>query len=164
MESIVDRYLCDKIKEQRKKLGLTDLDVARKTKLSICEYGDIESYADEIFSVVPLYHVKKLCAVLEFDFLIFFKIACAFCEENKPYREEYYLSRSDVVRIRRNTMNLSTDELGDKVGFYGIAIENIETYTAHLESWVIDNILELSCQLEVPFQILLDIKCSKCGK
>lgn len=154
----------EKIKARRLELGLRDLEAARQARQSIYEYGDIESYADEVFVVVPLYHVKKLCSVLKTNFFTLFEIPCAFCEEGATHQDDYWLRRDFLVHKKREALGLSTEELGDRVGFYGTEIELIETYTAHLESWVIENILELAAQLQIPSQVLLDVQCPTCGR
>lgn len=153
----------EKIKARRLELGLRDVEVARQTRLSIYEYGDIESHAHEVFLVAPLYHVKKLCTALKMDFFMLFEQSCAFCEGGVPHMDDYWMRRSSLVRKKREALGLSAEELGDSVGFYGTEIELMETYTAHLESWVIENIFELATQLQIPPQVFLDIQCPKCG-
>jgi len=152
----------EKIKQRRLELGLTDSEVARQTNMTIYEYGDVESHADEIFVVVPLYHVKKLINTLKTDFFDLFSIPCAFCEDGFTHFDEYWLRRNSLVKKKREMLGLSTDELGDKVGFFQTEIELVETYVAHLESWVIENIFHLANQLQIPPQVLLDIHCHKC--
>ena len=153
----------EKIKVRRLELELTDAEVAHKTNMSIYEYGDVEAHADEIFVVVPLYHVKKLVNVLKTDFLDLFSMTCAFCEDGAAHLDDYWIRRNLLVQKKREMLGLSTEELGGKVGFYDTEIELIETYVAHLESWVIENIFDLAVQLQIPPQVLLDIQCQKCN-
>jgi hypothetical protein len=152
-----------KIKLRRLELDLTDVQIAHQTNMTIYEYGDVEQHAHEIFDVVPLYHVKKLVSSLKADFFELFSMSCAFCDEGADHLDDYWLSRSCLVKKKREALGLSTEELGDKVGFYGKAIELMEAYVAHLESWVIENIFNLATELKVPPQILLDIRCHKCN-
>lgn len=152
-----------KIEARRLELEFSDVEVAHHARLSIYEYGDIEFHAHEVFLVAPLYHVKRLCVVLKMDFFTLFEMPCVFCETGVAHLDDYWLRRDSLVRKKREALALSTEELGDKVGFYGTEIELIETYTAHLESWVIENILELAAQLQIPSQVLLDVQCPKCG-
>lgn len=156
-------HINEKIKMRRLELGLSDVEVAHQANMTIYEYGDVEAHADEIFVVVPLYHVKKLINVLKTDFFNLFSMPCAFCEEGITHLDDYWLRRNLLVRKKREMLGLSTQELGDKVGFYDTEIELIETYVAHLESWVIENIFELATQLQIPPQVLLDIQCQKCS-
>jgi hypothetical protein len=152
-----------KIEARRLELGLSDVEVARQARLSIYEYGDIESHNYEVFLVTPLYHVKKLCSVLETDFFTLFDTSCAFCVEGMTHVDDFWLRRDSLIRKKRGALGLSAEELGDMIGFYETEIELIETYTAHLESWVIENIFKLSAQLVMPPQVLLDVQCLKCG-
>ncbi len=154
----------EKIKARRLELGLSDVEAGHQARQSIYEYGDIESYADEVFVVVALYHVKKLCSAQKMDFFTVFETPCAFCEDGVTHMDDYWLRRDSLVRKKRKALSLSTEEIRDSVGFYGTEIELIETYTAHLESWVIENIFELAAQLQIPAQVLLDIQCPKCGR
>lgn len=152
----------EKIEARRLELGLSDVEVAHQIRLSIYEYGDIEYYADEIFRVIPLYHVKKLCKILQIDFFTLFEKPCVFCEEGATDVDDNFLRRDLLIHKKRETLGLSKEELGNRLGFYGAEIDLIETYTAHLESWVIENIFELAIQLQIPYQVLLDIQCQKC--
>ncbi len=154
--------LSKEIKSRRLKLRLDDIFVAHQARLSIHEYYDIEAYSDELFSVVPLYHVKKICGILKLDFLSLFDIPCVFCNKATPHIEDYWLNRASLVHKKRIAMNLSEKDLANMVGFDEKEIKYIETYSAHLESWVIDNVIKLAEQIDIPPQILLDVQCSKC--
>ena len=154
----------ERIALRRKELGLTDVETARRCGLSISEYDDIERYAEEIFELVPLHSVKRLCDVLQVDFFDLFEIPCAFCEGGKSFVEEYRLPRSEVIRKRREAKGWSADELGDRVGFYEVEIHKLEQEQGHLESWRLDSIKELAAEIEVPLQVLLGVKCRKCGR
>ena len=154
----------ERIALRRKELGLTDVETARRCGLSISAYDDIERYAEEIFELVPLHSVKRLCDVLQVDFFDLLEIPCAFCEGGKSFVEEYRLPRSEVIRKRREAKGWSADELGDRVGFYEVEIHKLEQEPGHLESWRLDSIKELATEIEVPLQVLLGVKCRKCGR
>lgn len=150
-----------KIRDRRLELGLSDTEVAYRARLNIYEFRDVEAHADEAFVVVPLYHLKKICTTLKMDFLGLFEIPCAFCG-GAPFLDDYRLRRDVLVRKKREELALSAEQLGDKIGFHGAEIELLETYTAHLESWVIEHILDLGHQLGIPPQVLLDVECQAC--
>jgi len=154
----------EKVKARRQDSGLKEADVAKKTGLSVYEYRDIEQHANEIFTVTELHQVKKLCEVLNFDFADLFEIRCAFCEEGQPYLQDYSLPRNELIRKRREEMGLSREEMGDRVGFYESEIENLETNPDHLETWPMDFIKDLSNEINAPLQVLLNVKCKKCGR
>ena len=149
---------------RRNELGLSDTHVAAKVRLSISEYNDAEWHADELLSVVPIYNVKKICDVLKIDFLELFEIPCEFCSGSSKHLDEYSSSRNELIRKKRESMKLTPEQLGDRIGFYTSEVNMLETYTAHLESWVLENVLWLSHLLNVPTQILLDVRCPKCGR
>lgn len=152
-----------RIAERRLELGLSDTEVAHRSRLTVYEFGDVESHADEAFVVVPLYHMKKICGTLKLDFLSLFEIQCAFCE-GAPFLDDYWSGRDLLVRKKREELGLSEEQLGDRLGFHGTEIGLLETYTAHLESWVVENILGLANQLQIPPQVLLDVECRVCGR
>jgi DNA-binding XRE family transcriptional regulator len=154
----------EKIKRRRKELGLSDTEVANKVGLSIHEYGDVEQHADEIFAVVELLRVKEICQMLKFDFFELFDMNCSFCREGNQHLESYSLPRNDLIRKRRIEMGLSVEELGDRIGFEETAVKDMEKDTDYLETWPINYVKDLSAITSVPFQILLNVKCAKCGK
>lgn len=153
----------DKIEARRIALGLSDVDVAHKVNLSIYEYGDVEQHREEVFVAVWLYHIKKLCPVLQLNYFELFEMPCAFCEQGVPHHDDYWLHRDEIVQKRREALGLSREELEEKAGFYSNVIVLVETYTAHLESWVIDDIGKLADTLQIPRQVLLDVQCPRCG-
>jgi len=154
----------EKIKARRQELALTAATVAKQANLSIHEYGDIEQHDHEIYDVAQLRAVKKICEVLQADFLALFDMKCAFCEVGIEYLANYSLPRNELLRKRRTELGISQKELGDRVGFYEVEVQNLESKPDHLETWVIENIKELSTVSNVPLQILLNVKCKKCGR
>lgn len=154
----------EKIKARRKELGLTDIEVAKLVELSIYEYGDVEQHAHEIFEVVALQEAKKICIALGFVFFELFDMHCAFCVEGKPHTEDLSLLRNELIASRRKKLGLSREELGNRVGFYEVEIENLENNPEHIEAWPIDFIKDLAVIIDVPIQILMDVKCNKCGE
>jgi len=154
----------ERIKARRQELGLTDVEVAKQVGLSIHEYGDVEQHAQEVFEVAELRAVKKICEVLKVDFLELFDMKCSLCVEGKRYLEDNSLPRNELIRKGRTEMGISQEELGDRVGFYEVEVQNLEGKLDHLETWVIENIKELSAVINVPLQVLLNVKCRKCGR
>lgn len=153
-----------KIKVRRKELGLSDTEVAYKVGLSIYEYGDVEQHAHEIFRVTELRRVKEICQLLNYDFFELFDMKCFFCEEGKKYLEDYSLLRNELIHKRRMETGLSAEELGDRIGFEGTAVNEMEKDSEFLEKWPIDYIKDLSDVINVPLQVLLNVKCKKCGR
>ena len=151
-----------KIEKRREELGLSEVYIHSKTGITDDEYWDIRGCPNEIFTVTPLYDVKALMQVLSWDFFDLFEIQCAFCKERKPFLEEYLLPRNELIEKRRTAKGMSKEELGDRVGFYKIAISNMEKDKNYLEEWCLENISNLAHELDIPLQILLGLKCSEC--
>ncbi len=154
----------EKIKARREELGLKDSEIAKQISLTWNEYFDIELHQHEILQVVELRRVKTLCQVLNFEFSELFEMRCHFCEEGKQYLKDYSLPRNELIHKRRTEMGLSASELGDQIGFEEAAVNDMEKDQNYLETWAIDYIRDLSRVIDVPLQILLNIKCAKCGR
>lgn len=152
-----------KIKDRRLDLDLSEVEVAHRSSLTICELGDIEAYANEVYDTVPLYHVKKLCVALGTDFMELLEISCDFCS-GLPFLDEYWLRRDVLIHEKLENARLSEAQVADFIGFEEAEIRMLKTYTAHLESWSVEHILMLAKYLGVPPQILLDVKCKMCGR
>jgi transcriptional regulator with XRE-family HTH domain len=156
--------ITNKLKTRRQELGLKEADIARLTGLSWNEYFDIELHPDEIFTVTKLYQVKKICEVLNLDFFELFEMKCIFCEDGKKYDNIYSIPVNELIKKRREEMGISREELGDRIGFYEVEIENLENNPDHLKTWTLDYIKDLSKEIDVPLQVLLKVRCSKCGR
>jgi len=154
----------DKIKARRLELGLTDTDTSKKVGLSINHYFDVELYDDEIPFAVELRNVKKICEILGLDFFDLFGLRCAFCEECKPYFEDYLLPRNELIRKKMNEINIPTKQLEDVIGVKRPEVAKIEEDPNYLESRPIEYIKDLSDLIKIPIQILANIKCQKCGR
>lgn len=153
----------EQIEKRRIELGLSMENAADSIDLNLDSYYDIELHDDEVYSI-PIIFVKKLFKILMFDFLELFEIPCAFCMRNEPYLDEYGLLRNELVQKRRISKKISKEEISDRLGFYEIAITNMEDDKDILEEWSIELITDLSRELEIPLQVLLGVKCSKCGR
>ena len=153
----------ERIRERRIKLGLSDVEVARRSGLSIDEYCDVEWHDNELFEVVNLKNLKQLCIVLDLDQFDVLELECAFCQ-GSGYLPEYQLPRNEIVRHQRLAKGWSTEELGDKIGFYQEATEQIEADADYLDSWSANLVKDLTQHLDVPPQILLGIKCGRCHR
>lgn len=158
-----ERVVSD-LRNRRVELGLTESDIADHIGLSVMEYHDIESYPDEIYTVVDLEKVKRLFETLGLNFLKTLGIECEFCLGNGVYRSIYTLPRHMIIRQSREDLKLSRKVLGDHIAFEEATVDDMEHNPAFLESWPIDYIRVLSKVLSVPLQILMDVKCSDCGK
>ncbi len=152
------------IKRRREEIGLTDTEAASQVGLSIHEYTDIEQHADEIFTLVKLNTIKRICELLQLDIFDLFKMQCAFCEGNIQYLPCYSTPRNRLIRKRRLELGITEEELGERLGFEATAISNMERAPHFLETWPFNFIKELSTIINVPIQILMGIGCKKCGR
>jgi DNA-binding XRE family transcriptional regulator len=160
----MDQKINEKITQKRENLGMSDTFVSSKIGITIDEYFDIEAYPDEIFTVTSLREVKSLLNLLSLDFFELSEIQCAFCAQKKPFLEEYFLPRNELIKKKRLGKGMSPEELGDILGFYEITITNMEKDANFLEEWVIENIANLANELDIPIQILLGVKCKRCSR
>ena len=154
----------EQIRARREELKFSDVDMARVTRVTISSYVDLEADEKEIRVQVALYHIKRLCEVLRLSLLDLFGMPCAFCEEGLTHYDYYWLGRNEIVEQRRKALELSIEELSNLAACSIEGIKNAENYTAHLESWAVDDILELGTALQLPGQLLLDFRCPRCGR
>jgi transcriptional regulator with XRE-family HTH domain len=152
------------IEEARKRLGLTEDEVAERSGLSWNEYRDAEWHEDEARDVVHVRNLKLLVQALGLDLLELFDIECALCGSKAPADVAAGLSRSELVRQRREQLGLSQDQLGDRIGFETVAIVEMEKNADYLDGWSVDLVVELAGILSVPAQVLLGAACKRCGR
>jgi hypothetical protein len=121
-------------------------------------------YPDELCEAVALRSVKALCSILNLDAMQLLSIACAFCEEGKGFVADYNLSRNELIKHRRFALGLSAEELGNKVNYNVIEIQNLEGHPEYIENWRVHDLKALSDALAIPLQVLLGLRCNKCGR
>jgi predicted transcriptional regulator len=154
--------VADKILKRRQQLGLRDVDVAKQSGIGIDAYWDIEHHADELFST-EISDIKKISEVLDLDLIRLLEIQCEFCSNKTSYMPDYRLPRNELIRKRRIERRLTTDKLGEEVGFAEIEIVRLENEPERIESWRLEFVQRLSESLGIPLPILLGVKCSQCG-
>lgn len=154
----------EKIKMRRIELGLTESDMSSRVGLTRSEYTDIELHEDEIISTTDLGRVKKICEVLGFDIFELLEQKCTFCVEGMPFAEDYSLPRNELIANKRRGMGISMEELGERIGFYEAEIELLEKDPDHLDTWPIDYIRDLAAVIDLSVQVLMKVRCNKCGK
>jgi len=157
--------LNERVKSRREELGLSDVDVARASGITIDSYCDIEFYPEELLTLVPLRNVKRLCTVLGVSLLDLLGVPCVFCEHLQRF-EDYQSPRNELVRRHRLGEGWSLEELFArfKDTQWTNVEEELETKSDQLENWRLDMILELATILRIPPQVLLDVRCPKCGQ
>jgi DNA-binding XRE family transcriptional regulator len=154
----------EKIKARREELGLSDVEVAKVIGLGIAWYGDIEDDPKEIVTTVELSKIKQLCEILRVHFFDLFDMKCAFCQENQQYLPEFSLSRNELLYRRRTIMGLSEEDLGDQINLYAWAVKKLEAEPNELETCILETLQDLSRVLDIPLQVVLNVKCGKCNR
>ena len=91
-----------------------------------------------------------------------FEMPCPFCC-GAIVLDDYSLPRNVLIRKKRENKGLSADQLGDRIGFATVAVNNMEADPAFLETWALVYIQELAEAIDVPFQVLLAVKCTTCN-
>jgi DNA-binding XRE family transcriptional regulator len=149
-----------KIKSRREELGLDADDVADKIGLSSAEYYDIEAYANEIFMVTELRELKKLCSILKLNLYELIQLSPSFPmkSEDEVRDINFSIPRNELILKRREKLGLTQEELGDILGFYEVAIVDMEQKEDFLESWTIYEIINLSKALKIPLDALVAYK------
>ena len=154
--------IAESIKARRLGLGLSAQEIASKSGLYLSEYRDAEECDKELHGVVKLSSLRKLCDLLALDILTLFEIPCPFCG-GKVYRSEYQQPRSALIQQMRGEKGWSLDEFSGRTGWYEPALRRVESEPDYLESADLSSIKALADALDTPMQVLLAIKCSKCG-
>ena len=105
------------IKERRVQMGLSDLDVAKQIGLSIDWYYDIEAYEKEVSTNVDLAVLRKLCVVLDINFLGVVTLFCG-SEFYHTTAEKYFLmSGHKLIAARRQELAVTIKHLANLIGF-----------------------------------------------
>lgn len=136
------------IKQARITCGLSDVELAGRLGITIYEYGDIESYDDELTSVVDLHVVRQLCQTLHIDPFELLEIPK---DDSCPLDKK----RNELIISQMKSLGISNEELADTLGFEVVAIEEMRGDPDFLETWTFDLIKELAEALRLPIQSLL---------
>ncbi len=152
------------IRARREELGLKVAEVAATAALGGPAYRDIESYEDEAYKTVELRALRSICKVLGLNLLSMFGIECRLCTGDGSDAGFFRLPRNQLISQRRIALGLAREQLGDRIGFEMVAIEEMEEDPAYLEEWSVELIQQLATELRIPAQALLRVPCEKCGQ
>lgn len=144
------------IQTRRLELGLSESEVASQTGISIHEYGDIEQYAEEFTSVLPLSAARRLCEVLGLDMLRLIGLDSG-STPNAPVSQpiSQLVPRNEQVSQGRNALGISRDQLAERLGFEEEILEKIESDPQFLETLPIELAIALAKELVLPPQFFL---------
>lgn len=152
------------IKSRRSELGLSERQVADSICIELSSYYDIEGHADEILRGVWLRQIKLLSSTLGLEMFELLSMECAFCDGRTAYLEEYRLPRHELIKVLREKEGLSQYELAERSDYYEKGIQAMEHDPEELERAFVEDVQDLVAPLKVPLQILLGVKCPKCGR
>lgn len=152
------------IKSRRKELGISEQQVADSIGIELSSYYDIEGHADEIWRGVWLRQIKLLSSTLGLEMFELLSMECAFCDGRTAYLEEYRLPRHKLIKVLREKEGLSQYELAERSDYYEKGIQAMEHDSEELERAFVEDVQDLVAPLKVPLQILLGVKCQKCGR
>ncbi|MBU2714253.1 helix-turn-helix domain-containing protein [Zooshikella harenae] len=144
--------ISEKLKRRRISLGMTDLELSKKSGLTIYEYGDLESFDDELETVLDLKRLKQLLAVLQTNYFDFFEASKSNLGQ---FNSLVDMPRNKLIKTRREQLNKSKSELSDDIGFYEYVIDSMESEEDFLENWCIENIKQLAKALNIPVELLM---------
>ncbi|MEY4528503.1 MAG: hypothetical protein RL768_2222 [Nitrospirota bacterium] len=151
------------IEARRKELGLSDQQVADFIGVNLSSYLDIEWHEDELRKAVWLGSIKLLSQTLGLEMFELLSMKCAFCDGRTAYLEEYGLPRHELIKVLREKEGLSQYELAERSDYYEKGIQAMERDPEELERAFVEDVQDLVAPLKVPLQILLAVKCQKCG-
>ena len=140
------------IRTQRKALGLSEKSVAEYAGLSIHEYADLESYDDELYTVVPIDKLIKLCAKLNLDLAILL-----------GFEKSRDLLRRDSIGSRMQELDISVQQLSDVIGISETFIKNAMSDIGSLSGWVVEPVIDLAKELDLNPGAVLDSISGKPG-
>jgi hypothetical protein len=123
---------------------------------------------------------KKVYDALQLNMLDVFEIECAFCRGDEgAWTELAALPRHQMIKRRREQLGLSFWDLPTRLGYaswfktsrddhavqsYMKRMGSLEDTPDAVDDFVFMEVVDLAAVLEIPLQLLLGVKCSKCGR
>jgi transcriptional regulator with XRE-family HTH domain len=146
----------EQIVTRREELGLSEVDVAEACGMSIYEYGDVEAYDNELVQQVDLSHAKRLCRVLNLDFLTLVGAGKDTTDRQAEDSNAGRMLRNEIFQQARLRLGLSVEHVADVVGYEPIAIESIETDPNDIETRSVKLFLDLCQVLQLDPRLVLE--------
>jgi transcriptional regulator with XRE-family HTH domain len=145
----------ERIRRRREELGFNLSEVARFARIGVDAYRDVERYENEAFAVATLGTMRAICGALTLDMLSLFNIICPPQQGDEVGQRDLELSRNVIISAQRNALGLTREELGNRIGFETIAIDQMENEPDFLEQWSIELIENLASELRLPICALV---------
>jgi transcriptional regulator with XRE-family HTH domain len=141
------------IKARRLELQLSDEAVARRSGITIYEYGDLEQHADEFLSALSSSQIKKVCDCLTLDFIELIEHEVGTLSLTKDHKQSG--PRNLLITKKRNALGISQSQLAESLGFEPSIVVEIEQDPTFLDRWPIELILALGKALDLSPRPLL---------
>jgi hypothetical protein len=165
--------------ERADELGIDDRQLAAQADVDPRRAADALANDIDLEAILSVAEVKRMVRVLDLDFLTVFGIPCAFCpEKDGRLMELRALPRNELIARRRQELGLSYEDLLAKLGIIDWFHKHADSPWAQkrmqlwramedgpdsLDDLSLDQIRLLNKVLLVPTQLLLDVRCSRCG-
>ena len=133
------------IMTRREALNLSIEEMTTRAGLEDYGYSDIEDYDDEIFTVTPIFGIKRICEILELDLHDLLQIKKCKAPVNSK----------TISEILRNK-GVSDSDLSDIIGIKENAITDIKQDLLKINDWVLDPVFDLARVLEINVSCLLN--------
>lgn len=153
----------ERIASRRQECDLTDTEIADRIGIPVDLYEDMEKDEDELYTLVKLSVIRDLCEVLALDYFDLFDLKCAFCDGGLKYEEAWSLPRHELLKRRKMAMHLSDEKLGNRISLNLAGIASLQSDETFLDAWPLYAISDLASAMSIPLQILLNVKCRRCG-
>jgi len=128
------------LREYRERLGYTLKDLSNLTKISISYLSEIERGVKE----PSLQALSKICSTL--------RIPREEMMQAAVYRDEYYLTLGDKIRVRRQELGLTITELSKRVGLSVTYLSDIERNVTQPS---VEALRAIASGLELPVALLI---------
>jgi len=135
------------MRQQRRRLAISEEDLADIVGLGGAEFDDLEAYPDEWRMVVPIVKIKVLLRLLKIE------IRQIVCPETKAIEIQ---SLNEYIRLRRTELGLSPSEFADKAGFYPVFCDIVESQPLALEVYPVQVAVFVADALQISSEAFVD--------
>lgn len=130
------------LKQCREQLGISQDRAAVMLCLSDAEYCDLEAYEYEWRDVVPCHVVRHAVSIFAVDWRNALEWPSGGTIEPQPPLDTF-------LKSLRESLGLTRDAFGDRVGFFAPFVEVIEGHPDGLALWPLDVALDLASVFDI---------------
>jgi len=140
------------IKQKRIALGLTEMEVAKYANMNIYAYGDVESYDYEFLTQLSFIEAYKICRILH---LSIFELMDISIEATAPSAKGEGFPA--LLEIQMDKLNVSANDLADKIGYEHSYISEISTRLEIIRSLCVTDILKIFEILQIDPKLIEEL-------